>query len=105
MEMKNYAADNYLNTEYHDTENIALDDDDGISIEAEAITNSPTLTSTTGVIHSVNQKWTVALLQLLNEINAPDYAFSRILKWGRDAKAEGYTFNPLGGLVALAILH
>lgn len=98
LEMKNYAADNYLNTEYHDTENIALDDDDGISIEAEAITNSPTLTSTTGVIHSVNQKWTVALLQLLNEINAPDYAFSRILKWGRDAKAEGYTFNPLGGL-------
>lgn len=89
------AADKHMNTEYHDTEDIASDD--GILME-EDITNRPTLTSTTGVIHSINQKWTVALLQLLNEINAPDYAFSKILKWGRDAKAEGYTFNPLGGV-------
>jgi len=44
----------------------------------------------------MNQKWTVELLQLLNEIDAHDYALSRILKCGRDAKAEGYGFNPLG---------
>ena len=34
------AADKHMNTEYHDTEKIALDDDDGISIEAEAITRA-----------------------------------------------------------------
>ena len=37
LEIKNYAADNYLNTEYHDTENIASDDDDGLGGCCEAI--------------------------------------------------------------------
>ena len=53
--------------------------------------------ATPNAIHSVNQKWTVSLLKILNDMNAPDYAFSNILRWGYDAKAEGYTFKPPGG--------
>ena len=52
----------------------------------------------TSAIHSVNQKWTVALLKVLNDMNAPDYAFSKILQWGCDAKSDGYTFQAPGGM-------
>ena len=33
-------------------------------------------------------------------MNAPDYAFARILKWAQCAQAEGYSFQPAnaGGL-------
>ena len=30
-------------------------------------------------------------------MNAPDYAFARILKWAQGAQAEGYTFQPANG--------
>jgi Plavaka transposase len=53
---------------------------------------------TTSAIHSVNQKWTVSLLKMLNDMNAPDYAFRNIIQWGYAAQAEGYTFQPPGGI-------
>jgi hypothetical protein len=30
-------------------------------------------------------------------MNAPDYAFARILKWAQGAQADGYTFQPANG--------
>ena len=40
---------------------------------------------------------TVALLKLLDDMNAPDYAFSKILKWAHNAQAESYSFHPANG--------
>ena len=48
-------------------------------------------------IYSCNQKWTVALLKILEEINAPDTSFKKIITWARNAKNEGYDFYPIGG--------
>ena len=47
--------------------------------------------------YSTQQKWTVALLKLLDDMNAPDYAFKAILTWARSAIAEGFSFQPEGG--------
>ena len=47
--------------------------------------------------YSTNQKWTVALLKLLDDMNAPDYAFKAILTWVRAAIADGFSFQPEGG--------
>ena len=48
-------------------------------------------------LYTRDQKWTVALLKLLDDIQAPDYAFGLILKWAQQASSEGYTFNPEAG--------
>ena len=48
-------------------------------------------------MYSSEQKWTIALLKLLVDMNAPDYAFTSILKWARDALEDGYSFAPAGG--------
>jgi hypothetical protein len=47
---------------------------------------------------STDQKWTISLLKVLNDMNAPDYAFASILTWARSAVAEQYSFYPKGGL-------
>jgi hypothetical protein len=39
----------------------------------------------------------VPLLKILDRMNAPDYAYVSILKWARDASADGYDFRPRGG--------
>lgn len=49
-------------------------------------------------LHTIDQKWTVALLKVLDDINAPDYAFGSILAWARAASADEYSFYPQGGL-------
>ena len=46
---------------------------------------------------STDQKWTISLLKILDNMNAPDYAFESILKWARNAHADGYSFYPNGG--------
>jgi hypothetical protein len=51
-----------------------------------------------GFMYTTEQKWTVALLKLLDDINAPDYAFRLIIEWARLAKNDGYSFLPPGGL-------
>lgn len=48
-------------------------------------------------IYSCNQKWTIALLKLLDEINAPGSFFGRIITWARNAHNDGYDFHPIGG--------
>ena len=50
------------------------------------------------VSFTTDQKWTVALLKLLDEIQAPDFAFGKILNWGCEAARDKYSFYPQGGL-------
>ena len=50
------------------------------------------------LMFTCDQKWTIALLKLLDNMNAPDYAFEAIIKWGRAAKDDNYSFHPEGGL-------
>ena len=52
-------------------------------------------------MYTTDQKWTVSLLKILDEMNAPDYAFESILKWARSASADTYSFYPDGGLSRL----
>ena len=47
---------------------------------------------------SCDSKWTLKLLKLLDDMNAPDYAFREILLWARGATQEGFSFYPKGGL-------
>ena len=49
-------------------------------------------------MHTLDQKWTIDLLKVLDNMNAPDYAFKDILLWARGANSANYTFNPPGGL-------
>ena len=49
-------------------------------------------------LHTTDQKWTIDLLKVFDNINAPDYAFDDILEKARGANAANYAFNPLGGL-------
>ena len=46
---------------------------------------------------SKDQQWTISLLKILDDMNAPDYAFATVLKWARNAQADGYSFYPVGG--------
>ena len=47
---------------------------------------------------TTEKKWTVSLLQILDHMNAPDYAYVSIMrKWAHDASADGYDFRPRGG--------
>ena len=48
--------------------------------------------------YSTDQKWSIALLKVLEDINAPDFAFGKILTWAREAANDNYSFNPPGGL-------
>ena len=48
--------------------------------------------------YTTDQKWTVSLLKILDEANAPDYAFGQVvLEWARLASSGGYSFRPVGG--------
>jgi hypothetical protein len=47
---------------------------------------------------TTDQKWTIALLNVFDDMNAPDHAFKDVLSWARDANADGYSFCPDGGL-------
>ena len=61
--------------------------------------SKPWLPSADGpFFYTTDQKWTVALLKLLDNMNAPDYAFHHILQWARGANADNYSFFPDGGL-------
>jgi hypothetical protein len=39
----------------------------------------------------------LALLKVLDNMNAPEYAFHAILTWARAAIADGFSFQPEGG--------
>ena len=44
------------------------------------------------------QKWTIALLKLLDHMNAPDYVFEAIIKWAGATRDNNHTPLPEGGL-------
>jgi hypothetical protein len=50
--------------------------------------------------YTTDQKWTIALLKVLDDMNAPDYAFKSMMEWARDACADGYSFQAVTGGVA-----
>ena len=79
--------------EFVDNDNI--DACNGFSTTAQEPSQS--LPSQQPFMYSTDQKGTIVLLKLLDDMNAPDYAFARILKWAQTAKAEGYTFQPANG--------
>ena len=61
----------------------------------------PTILSDAGhvpLMYTTDQKWTVGLLKILDDMNAPDYAFEAIIKWSRSAHEAKYSFYPPGGL-------
>ena len=77
-------------------------DSEGDSFDATTFTFQPpeecAVLTSSGFMYTTEQKWTVALLKLLDDINAPDYAFRLIIEWARSAKNDGYSFLPPGGL-------
>jgi hypothetical protein len=50
--------------------------------------------------YNTDQKWTIALLKVLDDMNAPDNAFKSIMEWAQDAHADGYSFKAVAGGVA-----
>ena len=50
--------------------------------------------------YTTDQKLTIALLKVLDDMNAPDYAFKSMMEWVRDACADGYSFQAVTGGVA-----
>ena len=46
---------------------------------------------------TTDQKWTIGLLKVLDDMNAPDYAFKSRMEWARDARADGYSFKAVAG--------
>jgi hypothetical protein len=80
----------------------ALFDSEGDGFDAATFTFQPpeecAVLISSGFMYTTEQKWTVALLKLLDDIHAPDYAFRLIIEWARLAKNDGYSFLPLGGL-------
>ena len=55
--------------------------------------------------YSTDQKWTAALLKLLVNINASDYAFHVFLTWTRAAIPDGFSFQPEGGKTCRRIVE
>ena len=43
------------------------------------------------------EKWTVALLKLVDDLNLSDESFKRILEWAQGAVGDNYSFFPKGG--------
>ena len=81
-------------------EDHALPEVDNGSVMLQLDTNQqiePTI-NTIPLMYTNDQKWTVALLKLLDDMNAPDYAFEAIIKWAREANNDNYSFHPQGGL-------
>jgi hypothetical protein len=52
-------------------------------------------------LYSDDQKWTVVLSKILDNMNAPDYAFASVLRWARGANAACHSCYQDGGLLRL----
>ena len=72
--------------------------DEDVNLESTSSGN-PFTTNQPTFVYTCSQKWTIALLKVLDTINAPDHAFGKILAWAKDASSEGYDFEPIGGRV------
>ena len=87
---------------FHDNDN---DDNDVASFEGQQSAEEDNSVCFVGApkfqsnfMYTTDQKWTVSLLKILDEAQAPDYAFGQVLKWARLASTHGYSFAPNGGL-------
>lgn len=57
------------------------------------------IASAVDFMHTIDPKWTVKLVKVLNNFNVPDYAFGSIVASARvAASAEAYSFHPQNGL-------
>ena len=79
----------------------ALFDSKGDGFDATTFTFQPpeecAVLTSSGFMYTTKQNWTVALLKLMDDINAPDYAFHLIIDWACSAKNNGYSFlTPCG---------
>jgi hypothetical protein len=79
---KDHSFHNDTSSNGDDFQGFKSDDASGIRPEAtpnnQAFVNTPHASQTfayPGFTHTVDQKWTAALLKVMDDINAPDYAF------------------------------
>ena len=75
----------------------ALFDCEGAGVGAATITFQPPkecAVLTSSFMYTTEQNWTVALLKMMDDINAPDNAFRLIIEWARLATNNGYSFLP-----------
>ncbi len=84
--------DNALFDDVHDIQMLADDPHDDASCPTQH-----NISATSQFMISTDQKWTILLLKILDDMNAPDYAFESVLKWARNAQADGHSFYPVGG--------
>ena len=54
---------------------------------------------------STDHKWTISLLKILDNMNAPNHAFESIIKRACNAHADGYSFYPNGGQSRIHNVH
>ena len=94
----NVANNDVLHDDHHCVLDDAVDAEAPRTVVATAAALAPSSYAYPGFMHTIDQKWTANLLKVLDDINAPDYAFGLILSWARGASAEEYSFRPQGGL-------
>ena len=66
-------------------------------LEAPNIPTLPSVAKHVPLMYTTDQKWTVDLLKIIDDMNAPDYAFKAIIKWSHSAHDAKYSFYPPGG--------
>ncbi|MGL6008083.1 MAG: hypothetical protein ACRC1D_01365, partial [Culicoidibacterales bacterium] len=79
---------------FEDDHTNAIYDDDAASFLSTHAANA----GVDPFAYTTEQKWTVELLKLLDDFNAPDKAFAEIIRWAQASLADGYLFRPPGGL-------
>ena len=83
----------------HDDNSIVLNEsvDDGPNMSTDDAANPELYCSNEEEDYdtfTVSQKSVVKLLYLLDQMEAPDYAFQSIMKWASECYQEGFDFNP-----------
>jgi len=85
--------------EHHDANS---DDIMNTDVDLSADTCDISTINTTNMFQDQNifthdYKWTIKLLKILDDINAPNSAFKDIMKWAQDAHMNGFSFIPPAG--------
>ena len=96
----NDTNDIFNDSDHAFEENNDMSDDGGGKVFAtnELSVSGQAVPSDVPLMYTTDQKWTVRLLKLLDDFNAPDYAFESIIRWSRGAHEDNYSFYPPGGL-------
>ena len=85
QEQQSEADDN----DFHLTVDETDDEDEGQKERDKEIDNQA------AVCYSTNDQVEIDLLKLLNDANTPHYLYKEILEWGRKAKQQQYSFEPV----------